>query len=222
MLIGAMKRLKTTQAGFSILEILLVVTIVGILTFVGWRVWDSQTSDTTSRDSKQSTNSNKKGTRSTDTTSKALASTPKDWSTYTNKVLGISFAYPKDWTFTDKLKDRTDVGVVRYGKSYSVGELVSADGTSMAIELERKQDGRSMYISIEAWKAYAVRANINYSELTEMSTSPLTFRYIQDVSGAKALWYEVLGPEKHMSVLVLGQETSQLPVLDRIVGTFAL
>jgi len=74
------------QSGFSAIEVLSVVIIIFVIGAVGVLL---------------ATRSNKKNAQKTDTTnqqsSTVTAPTAKDYTTYTNAVLGFSLAYPKDW-----------------------------------------------------------------------------------------------------------------------------
>jgi hypothetical protein len=88
------------QKGFSAVEGMLILVIVGIIGGVGWYVW----------------NSNNKANQSLDNASKASSTgvsqikvsgfkVPSDWLTYRNDDYGFSFKHPNDW----KLKENSGV-----------------------------------------------------------------------------------------------------------------
>jgi cytoskeletal protein RodZ len=82
------------QSGFSAVEALLVLIVIGILGFTGWFVYHAkQTSDknySTANSSKTPTYKDKKTTSSTDPTQGKLSS-------YTLSSVSASFSYPSGW-----------------------------------------------------------------------------------------------------------------------------
>jgi prepilin-type N-terminal cleavage/methylation domain-containing protein len=78
--------MKTNQKGFSVVEILIVIVVVGLLGAVGWLVYDRQKS------------SNKEQASSTTQTEqiKKEPEAPKS-SVYKNDELGLSLSYPTEW-----------------------------------------------------------------------------------------------------------------------------
>jgi hypothetical protein len=198
------KHMKRDQKGFSSVEGLLILIIVGLIGFVGWYVWNSKnkTGETISNTNKSSTST------------VAATKIPSDWALYENKTLGISFAYPKNWTFVDKSKTPTET------KSYYVGELTSEDkATTVAITLIRIEDGRSVSTSADEWKTTAAKLNIRYSDLTEIKSHYEAFSYTNNVSGITSLNYVILSPGKQTELLVLPTSTNQKSVIDEITGT---
>lgn len=80
---------NSKQAGFSIVEMLLIVLIVGMVGFTGWYVWNSkQIADKTNSqavsDSQASNTSSSQG-----------------WKTYSAKLGKFTIKYPSDWKLTD-------------------------------------------------------------------------------------------------------------------------
>lgn len=91
--------MKTNQKGFSVVEILIVIVVVGLIGGVGFMVYKNH-------NKKPSTNS-----VATTTTTKPAATETKPttqapdpyagWKTYTSPLKsGLSFKYPADWDFT--------------------------------------------------------------------------------------------------------------------------
>lgn len=85
--------MNKNQKGFSIVEGLLILIIIGLIGGTGWYVWHSkQTADKTYS--------------TVATTSSSVASTETQkktdnysgWSTCSDKADGVSFRYPSDWT----------------------------------------------------------------------------------------------------------------------------
>lgn len=105
-----MKKLSRNSASFSVVEGLLILTIVALVGFIGWYVWHSKNNTDKAYNSASSTSS---------------ATVPVDWTTYENKELGFSFAHPKEW-----LPDVENNLVRKDGKgpSFHIGLL--QDGTT--------------------------------------------------------------------------------------------
>jgi Tfp pilus assembly protein PilV len=90
---------RSDQAGFSIVETLLILVIISILGFTGWYVYHAkQTSN-----KNYSTNNSTVPTYKKKTTAKAAATTDPyaGWRTATLKYEQVSYRYPADWTVTD-------------------------------------------------------------------------------------------------------------------------
>lgn len=74
------------QKGFSAVEALLILIIIGLLSVIGWHVWDSN----------KKTNGSAKIAES-----KPLNGNPSEWSWYEKKGAGFKFSYPKNWKITE-------------------------------------------------------------------------------------------------------------------------
>ena len=199
--------MKNNQKGFSGVEGLLTLVIVGLIAFVGWYVWS-----TNSKSNQTLTNANK--------TSESTTASPKiplGWTSYENKSLGISFAYPKNWSFKDKSTTETST------KSHYVGELTSNEkSTTVAITLIRAKDGRIVSSSIDDWKSKAANLNVDYSNLIKVNSQYTAFSYVNNVNGATSLNHVILAPGNEVELLVLPTETSQKTIIDQIIGTIRL
>jgi len=88
---------KTNQTGFSIVEALLILVVVGILGFTGWYVYHAkQTSDKSYSAASNSTAPTYK--KKTTTTKTATANPYAGWNTCDDTADGVSFKYPSGWT----------------------------------------------------------------------------------------------------------------------------
>src|SRR5665647_642488 len=173
--------MKIKQQGFVAIEVVVVLLIVCALCVAGWYAWKFNTSKTS--------------TVSKKTAQVSTAEIPSDWIIYQNNDLGISFAYPKTWSFKEHSGEPTSI------KLYYVGDLTSGDKTTTAaIDLIRKKDGRIVYSTIEEWKAHESNAHI--SNLTEVKSHYTAFSYVLDISGATSLVYEVLNPSINVDIMV--------------------
>jgi len=91
-----MTKLKNSM-GFSAVEVLLILVVIGILGFTGWFVYHSQkvaNKDYSSESSVQ-TSTNQKST--TPSASNAKTKAMATWSDFSNTAIGLKFRYPSDW-----------------------------------------------------------------------------------------------------------------------------
>lgn len=187
--------------GFSVVIGLILLLVVSVISITGWHVLSTNAAKTSP-------------INKTTQQQSSAAAIPSDWTTYQNDDLSVSFAYPKTWTFVDQSKTQTST------KAYFLGELISSDkSTTAAIRLTRKIDGRTVYSTIQEWKAYANTANINYSNLTEVNSSNTAFGYTYDVSGATGLVYQILSPSNNVEIVVLPADSNDKPTIEKIVTT---
>lgn len=77
--------MKQNQKGFSVIEILIVIVVVGLIGTVGWLVYDRQKS----KNSEQPKTTQVEETKKEPETSKL--------SDYKSDELGLSFSYPTEW-----------------------------------------------------------------------------------------------------------------------------
>jgi Tfp pilus assembly protein PilV len=92
-----MTKLKNSL-GFSAVEALLILIIVGILGFTGWFVYHSQRAANKNYDSQPSTTQasttkNSDAPSATNAKTKAMAT----WSEFSNTTVGLKFKYPSQW-----------------------------------------------------------------------------------------------------------------------------
>src|SRR6266705_3345452 len=91
-----MIKLKNSM-GFSAVEALLILVVIGILGFTGWFVYHSQkvaNKDYSSQSSVQTSTTKKTIALSASSAkTKAMAT----WSDFSNTTIGLKFRYPSDW-----------------------------------------------------------------------------------------------------------------------------
>ena len=92
--------MKDTR-GFTLIEGLLILVIVGLLGGTGWYVWNA----------KKNTDNSLNTTAQTEvTTTSTKPEIPEGYIKYENKDLGFSFAYPKEWG-TTTLQSKPETGL---------------------------------------------------------------------------------------------------------------
>jgi cytoskeletal protein RodZ len=92
---------KADQKGFSVIEALLILVVVGILGFTGWFVYHAQ----------KTANKDLSSNNSTDPTyKKAQSALYKDWKSASLKYEKISFKYPSTWQISNTSKNEVGTG----------------------------------------------------------------------------------------------------------------
>ncbi|MDB5185571.1 MAG: hypothetical protein JWL85_94 [Candidatus Saccharibacteria bacterium] len=106
--------MKANQKGFSVVEVLVVIVVVGLLGVVGWLVYDRQNNkpvaESVSQRKDQVTASNKQ----------EEITIPSDWQWFTSKDKSTKFAYPKAW---GNLVEKIDVSQDTYDTNSFVGRV---------------------------------------------------------------------------------------------------
>lgn len=98
---------RDTNLGFSIVEALLILAVVGILGFTGWYVYHAkQTSNKDYSAAASATVPTYKKKTSTKTTT--TANPYNGWNTYTVASTGLTFKYPANWTMRNNALCTTD------------------------------------------------------------------------------------------------------------------
>ena len=83
--------MKKSSKGFSAVELLIIIVVVGVLGAGGWLVWHrSKKNDTPVSKTQQSATQT--------TTYKRSTTVPANWKTYHNTASKFSFSYPSDWS----------------------------------------------------------------------------------------------------------------------------
>jgi prepilin-type N-terminal cleavage/methylation domain-containing protein len=90
--------MKANQKGFSVVEVLIVIVVVGLLGAVGWLVYDRQKSKTNEQPKTTNTTKTSNTTSTTPSTVKPTSNSTKQTVTY--KTAKFSFDLPKDWTYS--------------------------------------------------------------------------------------------------------------------------
>lgn len=113
--------MKKNEKGFSILEVLLLVAILGIIGGVGWYVVKARTNGTLPPNTKQSSS----GTRQT---------TDQENSAYTtyNKNPNFTIAYPKDWNIKTDNEDTSNQYIFFSAANFSASDKVYNDSYAVS------------------------------------------------------------------------------------------
>src|SRR3989344_2360709 len=87
------------QKGFSLVEGLLILVIVGLLGGTGWYVWNARTktTDTLNNTDKASSSVSKYPKKEVQNSSAATKDPTSDWTAYSNKEGSFSLKHPKSW-----------------------------------------------------------------------------------------------------------------------------
>ena len=80
--------------GFSVVEILIAIVIVGLISGAGWYMWQSKNKSDINT---ITANTTRTATTNNSTQKPAEATLPADYIWYENKDIGFKFAYPKSW-----------------------------------------------------------------------------------------------------------------------------
>lgn len=104
--------MKSNQKGFSVVEILIVIVVVGLLGAAGWLVYDRQKSKTDTTQTTQQTSVAK------ESEAKKEADPYANWKSQCDDKAGLCFKYPSDW----KVEEATDtyISVVSPGTTARV------------------------------------------------------------------------------------------------------
>lgn len=87
--------MKINQKGFSVVEVLIVIVVIGLVGAIGWTVYARQDNDQDKQTPTPTSSQNEEADQATET-----ADPYEGWQTYTNSQLGYSFKYPDSWTVT--------------------------------------------------------------------------------------------------------------------------
>ena len=106
----------TKQRGFTIVEALLILVVLGLIGFIGWRLYDAQ---------KQSEQLAANADRST------VQSTPREEeqaeNTYNSDKDNYSFEYPAGWKRVDASKQRSSDGGYLYSDSFASPDYATSE-----------------------------------------------------------------------------------------------
>src|SRR5437868_750332 len=90
---------KLNSKGFSAIEAILIFILISIIFGVGYYVFVSQKAATNSLNSAEKSHSNTVKETNNVSTSNKDSKTYNGWEKYTSSQEGISFRYPKTWSF---------------------------------------------------------------------------------------------------------------------------
>lgn len=176
-----MAKILKNSRGFSVVEVLVIVVIIGLISAVGWLVYDRQASKESELQTKTKT-----------PTKPVLPPQKKDEATntqkYTNEQLKISFSYPKKWGAAGVEKTNGETGAA-YKLSFAndskakVG-VISSDfalgrdgGCYEALGVFPGQTLAAIKKSAEAYLEYTDNANGFIWTKTILENKPELFVY---------------------------------------------
>lgn len=162
--------MKTNQQGFSVVEILIVLVVVGLIGGAGWYVWHNKqakpSSTTVAKEEKTET------TKQAETQPTAKCDT--SFKELKNEKIGISFCYPETWktdirdiasnhivgivilTSPDYKEVEVGFGGSNSGSKVSVGvykiDQLGAAYTPVSKILDGTEQGKSVYSDVKAVK----------------------------------------------------------------------
>lgn len=153
--------MKRNQSGFSVVEIIMAIVIIGLLAMVGWLYWQNTAKDNAATSSKQATSPQK------------VSSNNK---IYTSSKYGFSFEYPMDWIVeSNKELNGEESGVLIKSPEFKIVNGGEGDGVS------------GNYIDIGTTKAW--NASISYWESQQQPADPnSTFGHFTFAGKPAVIW----------------------------------
>ena len=91
--------MKKNQKGFSVVEMLIVLVVVGLIGVAGWFVFERQNNKTETATQQTQQNSAKDTPKTTEQEEQSQLVIPDGWVKYGNGILG--FYYPNEWEARD-------------------------------------------------------------------------------------------------------------------------
>lgn len=123
-----MHKLQKNERGFSAVEALLIIIVVGLLAFGGWFVWHRHKTTTKPKSTTTTTSKTTTTTKKPPATKPAYA-VPTGYKVYESKDLGFKFVYPTNYgDFTAK-----DTSTWASGTPNPVFVKGSTDGFSLSV-----------------------------------------------------------------------------------------
>ncbi len=113
--------MKSNQRGFGAVEVALIIVLVGIIGFTGWRVYSAnkEVSELDRQLRSQSTTSPATKKQATQETNQS--SVPAGWKEYANSQLGFVFSYPESWGEVTQTAANNPEGMIYQGMHYYFG-----------------------------------------------------------------------------------------------------
>lgn len=149
--------MKVNQKGFSIVEILVVIVVVGLLGTVGWLVYDRQKSKTDNKDtSAQTSQQQDKQERPKEVVQQE--NIPEGWKKYDSNS-HFSFIYPTEWEAAVKVSEYpvSEVFDIRYVGEVKLNEKLdgwvyatTANGATVGAKADITQEETSS--SLKIWR----------------------------------------------------------------------
>ncbi len=99
--------MRLNQKGFSAIEILIVIIVITLVGFVGWRVYDSNKDEGSSSATQQDDQTNEQQdeveqTQVNQKNEEPVDTIPDGWTEYKDAKTGVSFLHPLAWSVEDK------------------------------------------------------------------------------------------------------------------------
>ncbi|HSW80080.1 MAG TPA: PsbP-related protein [Candidatus Saccharimonadales bacterium] len=122
------------RAGFTVVEGLLLVVIVGILGFTGWFVLQSKKN--VDKTNAQAAANSQSSSQSSVQVYKKTTTVPANWKTYSDSTYKFSFSYPSAWFFS-KVSGGSMTGgkdpLAEFDVKSLGGKALGADGISIVV-----------------------------------------------------------------------------------------
>ena len=126
-----MNKLKEDGAGFSVVELVLVIVIVALIGVVGWLVYKSH--HKTNTVSINTTSTYKPAISTKTTTTKVTPSPYAGWNTYTLAKEKLTFRYPTTWAIeNNNFTNSNNDGIQFVSKTDSSFEILIGAGQAVA------------------------------------------------------------------------------------------
>lgn len=123
----------SNQRGFSVVQVVLLIVLLGVVSATGWFVWQSKnkTNDTLANTARSGTEPQK--TEKKAETIQQESDPTTDWVSYSNTKGVFKLKHPKTWVSASKPELCTDGLVLFGGNSASVGTCASDNGGQISI-----------------------------------------------------------------------------------------
>jgi hypothetical protein len=126
--------MKKREAGFGVVEIVIVLVAVGLIGGGGWYVWQSKQSKS------QSVTTNQANSQTQQPESKSTNDCDASYKSVSNEKIGISFCYPEDWA--------TDIMDTPGNHIVGTVTLTSPDYQEVEGGLGGSNAGSKVYVSV--------------------------------------------------------------------------
>lgn len=130
--------MKANQKGFSVVEILIVIVVVGLLGAVGWLVYDRQHSKTDDKQATTQASEQKQEVPKQETEVATKCDTA--FKELKNEKIGVSFCYPETW--------QTDVMDTASNHIVGTVTLTSPDYKDIQSAYGGSNTGSKVYVSV--------------------------------------------------------------------------
>jgi prepilin-type N-terminal cleavage/methylation domain-containing protein len=125
--------MKNNQKGFSVVEVLIVIVIVGLIGAVGWLVMDRQNNKAAQTSDSQTAQQEDNQEQAVDENQDEKSVVPEGWTKYEFKAGSVSFAYPNEWSLIENLCDGPDTEVHLYSTKTNGPKCGTDGGAEMLV-----------------------------------------------------------------------------------------